>query len=123
MNFPKPLREILVYQSELKRGEQTLTRSKVLSIDVDKLQGALRLIPEGKQAVGEKLLVEIRFMSGQLEKLRQTVEGEGADSPAMKNYNTIIQKYALVCRLFSDLLPRQTADAGDNALLDFIKKG
>ena len=81
------------------------------------------MIPEGRQIIGEKLLVEIEFLAGTLDRLRAavTVADEGAS--ALKLYNATIQRYALLYKQFSDLLPRQAADGGDNALLDFIKKG
>lgn len=100
-----------------------MARKKIISLEIDKLQEALRLIPEGRRIVGEKLLVEIKFMAGLLSELRQIVTEEGADSPALKTYNATIQRYALLYKQFSDLLPKQTGDSGDNALLDFIKKG
>lgn len=100
-----------------------MARKKIISLETDKLQEALRLIPEGRQIVGEKLLVEIEFLAGTLTQLKQAVMEEGVDSAALKTYNATIQRYALLYKQFSDLLPRQTADSGDNALLDFIKKG
>lgn len=100
-----------------------MPRRKAILLETDKLQEALRLIPEGKQIVGEKLLVEIEFLAGTLTQLKQTVMEDGVDSPALKLYNATIQRYALLYKQFSDLLPKQTGDNGDNALLDFIKKG
>lgn len=100
-----------------------MARGKVISLEVNKLQEALGLIPEGRQVIGEKLLVEIEFLAKTLQELRQTVTKGGAESPALKTYNATIQRYALLYKQFSDLLPKQTGDSGDNALLDFIKKG
>jgi len=99
-----------------------MARKRVISFEVDKLQEALRLIPGGRQVIGENLLVEIRFLAETLVKLRQAVMSDDTDISALKMYNATIQRYALLYKQFGDLLPRQTADASDNALLDFIKK-
>ncbi|MDL2318354.1 hypothetical protein LJC74_04625 [Eubacteriales bacterium OttesenSCG-928-A19] len=100
-----------------------MARKKIIPIETNKLEEALRLIPEGRRVVGEKLLAEIEFLSGALSQLKATVIEEGVESAALKTYNTTIQRYALLYKQFSDLLPRQTGESGDNALLDFIKKG
>ena len=100
-----------------------MARRKSISLDTDKLQDALSLMPDGKQVIGEKLLVEIRFLAGTLEQLRQTATAGGANSPALKTYNATIQRYALLYKQFSDLLPHAVSENHDNALLDFIKQG
>lgn len=99
-----------------------MPRKKPVNTDTAKLQQALSLIPEGKQIIGEKLLTEITFMAGMLDSLRQTITEEGVTSPAIRTYNTTIQRYALLYKQFTDLLPKQGTGAGENALLDFIRQ-
>lgn len=99
-----------------------MARKKTVNTDTAKLREALALIPEGRQVIGDKLLTEIVFMAGILDGLRQTITEEGASSPAIRTYNTTIQRYALLYKQFTDLLPKQGTGTGENALLDFIRQ-
>lgn len=76
-----------------------------------KLKRLLKLVPADRKAVAEKLIAEIAFMEDTLNGLRRHVEENGAidhfkqgqqefdrESPAVKTYNTMIQRYSLIYR-------------------------
>ena len=101
-----------------------------------KLKRILKLVPEDRKAVAEKLIAEIAFMEDMLNGLRSHIEENGAidhfkqgqqefdrESPAVKTYNTMIQRYSLIYRQLTDMLPKpEPTDKGASELLDFINK-
>lgn len=94
----------------------------------------LQLIPAEKQPVAKKLITELNFMSSTLTQLRKLVKSEGPielfkngsqemlrESPALKSYNTTVQRYSLLYKQLVDLLPKEERKQEEgNALYDFI---
>lgn len=103
--------------------------------DVNRLQELVQLVPEERRIVAENLLSELRFMSATLEKLKEEVERSGVvehfeqgkqkfmrESPALKAYNTTIQRYGGLYKQLTDMLPKQVVEPPKNALIEFIKQ-
>lgn len=104
--------------------------------DVRKLKKILKLVPQDRKDVAEKLVVEISFMAETLADLRAHIQEKGTvdhfkqgkqeflrESPALKAYNTTIQRYSLLYRQLTDLLPPpEVNDKKKNEVLDFITK-
>ena len=104
--------------------------------DVRKLKKILKLVPQDRKDVAEKLVVEISFMAETLADLRAYIQEKGTvdhfkqgkqeflrESPALKAYNTTIQRYSLLYRQLTDLLPPpEVNDKKKNEVLDFITK-
>lgn len=101
--------------------------------DIKKL---MELIPEDKRMIAERLMEELSFMDETLNQLKGEVRKRGAvdefkqgkqeflrESPALKAYNTTIQRYSLLSKQLADLLPKQVQDNAGTALLDFLKEG
>ena len=101
--------------------------------DIEKL---MELIPEDKRMIAERLMEELSFMDETLNQLKGEVRKRGAvdefkqgkqeflrESPALKAYNTTIQRYSLLSKQLADLLPKQVQDNAGTALLDFLKEG
>lgn len=101
------------------------------------IKDLLKLIPEEKQPIAKKLVTELNFMSKTLTSLRKMVNEQGAielfengkqkmlrESPALKSYNTTIQRYSLLYKQLCDLLPKdlekQTPEEV-NPIYDFIR--
>lgn len=94
----------------------------------------LALIPEDKKPVARKLITELNFMSSTLTQLRKMVKETGPvelfkngsqemlrESPALKSYNTTVQRYSLLYKQLVDLLPKETGKPeGGNPIYDFI---
>ena len=75
-------------------------------------------VDPSRQAVAEKYIAELKFMETQLRKLKQTIRKEGAvdefqqgkqsmmrESPAMKAYCSLVQRYGDMGKKLADLLP------------------
>ncbi len=104
--------------------------------DLRKLKKILRLVPEDRKSIAEKLIQRITFMAGVLDDLQENIESGGTvshfkqgsqefdrESPALKSYNTTIQRYSLLYKQLVDLLPPpEVDDKKKNEVLDFITK-
>lgn len=94
----------------------------------------LKQVPEDKKQIAEKLVKEIIFMGETLDDLKDQVKECGPvelfkqgsqefmrESPALKAYNTTVQRYSLLYKQLTDLLPKSPIETKGDALLDFIK--
>jgi len=96
-------------------------------------------VDPARKVVARKYIVELRFMEEQLDRLKEDIEKNGAvdnfvqgkqsmlrESPAMKAYCTLVQRYGDLQKKLADLLPEkkdaQKAPAGDK-LAAFVAKG
>lgn len=102
--------------------------------DAKKLKKLLSLIPKEVKPIAEQLSKEIQFMSETLEKLKTEINEKGVidnfkqgkqqfmrESPALKSYNTTIQRYSLLYRQLTDLLPKEEQQKQRDELIDFIQ--
>lgn len=98
------------------------------------LMAILEKIPEEKQYIGAKLVEELIFMQSTLDDLKKQVAEHGTvehfeqgkqnflrESPALKSYNTTVQRYSQLYKQLTDLLPKIQETAQSNPLYDFIK--
>ena len=96
-------------------------------------------VDPARRVVAEKYIRELIFMEAQLERLKDDIEKNGAvdnftqgrqsmlrESPAMKAYCTLVQRYGDLQKKMADLLPEkkdaQKSQAGDR-LAAFVAKG
>ena len=102
----------------------------------DEIEKLVQLVQDDKRMIAERLAAELSFMDETLEQLKNAVRQRGAvdefkqgkqeflrESPALKAYNTTIQRYSLLSKQLVDLLPKQAQDNAETALLDFLKEG
>lgn len=83
------------------------------------------------------MITEITFMSKTLSELKKAIEKTGAvdlfkqgkqefvrENPALKAYNTTIQRYSLLYKQLTDMIPKQSRETtADSELYKFIKQG
>ncbi|MBD7939453.1 hypothetical protein H9655_20640 [Cytobacillus sp. Sa5YUA1] len=115
----------------------TTTRRKVtISTDMRKVKKLLKEVPEDRQPIATGIYNELVFMQNTLATLKAQVEDEGPvnmfkqgkqeflrEHPALKAYNTTIQRFSLLYKQLIDLLPRTEIEAQNDALMDFINGG
>ena len=94
------------------------------------------LDPAHLTQIGEELIERITFMAGVLDDLQAQIQEHGTtdhfkqgvqefdrESPALKSYNTTIQRYSLLYKQLVDLLPPPEVDEKKkNDVLEFITK-
>lgn len=94
----------------------------------------LKQVPEDKKPIATSLIKELTFMAKTLDELKEQIEETGTvelfkqgsqeflrESPALKGYNTTVQRYSLLYKQLADLLPKTAQDTKENALYEFIK--
>lgn len=95
----------------------------------------LKKIPEDKRYIGEKLITELTFMERTLHRLREQIIESGEvehfqqgkqdflrESPALKAYNTTVQRYSVMYRQLTDLMGKSVEAEKSNAVYDFLKE-
>lgn len=96
----------------------------------------LEKIPSDKKLIGEKLIQELLFMESTLEDLKKQIKEMGTieqfeqgkqsflrESPALKSYNTTVQRYSMLYRQLCDLTGKTQEAEKSNPVYDFIKEG
>lgn len=96
----------------------------------------LAKIPEDKKVIGEKLVEELSFMEKTLASLKRLIDENGEiehfqqgkqdflrESPALKSYNTTVQRYSVMYRQLTDLIGKSQESEKSNAVYDFLKEG
>ena len=97
-------------------------------------KGILKNVPEDKKPIAAKLIEELTFMEKTLKKLKEQIEtygeveefNQGAqnflrESPALKGYNTMVQRYSVMNRQLTDLMHKSVVAEDSNPVYDFIK--
>ena len=100
------------------------------------LKKIVALVPKDRRAIAERLADELAFMSKTLQDLREAVAERGAvelfeqgaqkflrESPALKGYNTTVQRYSLLYKQLTELLPKQVQTPQENPAQKFILEG
>lgn len=104
--------------------------------DLRKLRRILKLVPADRKHIGEEIIERITFMAGVLDDLQVQIQEHGTtdhfkqgvqefdrESPALKSYNTTIQRYSLLYKQLVDLLPPPEVDEKKkHDVLEFITK-
>jgi len=113
-----------------------MPKRKIKPVDVEKVRRLLDTIPEDKHPIAEDLYNKLHFMDGTLNDLQTQIIEKGTTSlfkqgkqefvrenPALKAYNTTIQRYILTYGKFIELLPKQAEEVVKDPLLEFCLEG
>ena len=92
-------------------------------------------IADDKKTIAKKLIEELCFMEKTLASLKRQIEENGElehfqqgkqefmrESPALKAYNTTVQRYSVLQRQLSDLIGKTQEAEKSNAVYDFLKE-
>lgn len=98
-----------------------------------RLKSILEQISEDKREVAKDLIKELVFMCETLDELKENVKENGAitkfeqgkqkmmiENPAMKSYNTTIQRYGAIYKQLIDLVPKEVKAVEDDGFEDFV---
>lgn len=94
----------------------------------------LKKIPDDKHTIAKKIIEELVFMEATLKTLKAQIEQGGTlelfcqgnqsfmrESPALKGYNTTVQRYSVLYRQLTDLIGKTQEAEKSNAVYDFLK--
>ena len=111
-------------------------KQKQIKKEITKLRRLFKNLPKDKKKAAEGLIQEAAFMKVTLEEARHIIDQEGIlehfeqgaqkflrEHPATKVYNTMINRYASVCKQIFDMIPDPDAGkAAEDELMAFVKK-
>lgn len=102
----------------------------------DPLKELLERVPADKKHIGAALVEELAFMSETLKRLKAQIRETGEvehfqqgkqdffrESPALKAYNTTVQRYGVLYKQLTDLIGKPAEVEKSGAIYDFIKEG
>ncbi|PEY30484.1 hypothetical protein COE58_27620 [Bacillus cereus] len=114
---------------------RTSKKVTAISSDMKKLKTILKQIPNDRLPIAQSLYNELVFIQNTLDALKTQVNEEGPtamfkqgkqeflrEHPALKAYNTTVQRYSLLYKQLVDLLPPTNAIPKEDELIDFIKR-
>lgn len=112
-----------------------LDKDKFIAKELRNLKKIANNVPSDKKLIADSIIKELSFMAYTLEELRQNVKENGAvdyfingkqemwrESPALKSYSTMIQRYSLLYKQLTDLLPKSSDVQNSSELIDFLNE-
>ena len=109
-----------------------MTKKTGKKIDFGSLSAAVAALPDERRDAAGCILKEILFLDGTLAVLKEQINESGPviksarvmkENPALRAYNTSIQRYSLLFKQIVDLLPEPPKEPPSDPLLDFVKGG
>jgi len=99
---------------------------KALAITID-------LLSPDRKEIANKLLTEIEFLRITLMNLKSYIGSRGEiingarngkmENPALRSYNTTVQRYGVLYKQIVDLLPVVKAEPQKDDLMEFVQAG
>ena len=111
-------------------------KQKAIKKEITKLRRLFKNLPKDKRQAADGLIQEAAFMRVTLEEARHIIDQQGIievfeqgsqrflrEHPATKVYNTMINRYASVCKQIFDMIPDpDTGKQAEDELMAFVKK-
>jgi hypothetical protein len=107
--------------------EEIKAKDRLIRAERRRIIKLLADLGEDRKKAAEGLIDECAFMRATLKTLREYISTEGLidvmsqgsysvkrEHPAVRSYNTMIQKYAAVCKQLLDMLPSKPLPEGDD---------
>ena len=102
----------------------------------DPLKELLERVPDDKKHIGAALVEELSFMGETLKRLKAQIRETGEvehfvqgkqdfyrEAPALKAYNTTVQRYGVLYKQLTDLIGKPSEAEKSSAIYDFLKEG
>ena len=113
-----------------------IEKEKQIKKEIHKLRRLFKNLPKDKMKAADGLIQEAAFMKVTLEETRHVIDQEGIlekfeqgsqkflrEHPATKVYNTMIQRYATVCKQLFEMIPDPDASKqAEDELMAFVKR-
>lgn len=113
-------------------AEDKEKKQRDIRTEKKRLNTLLTDLTQDKKKAAEGLIDECAFMRATLKQLRNYIDKHGIldemaqgsysitrESPAVRTYNTMVQKYSAVCKQLFDMLPVKKPEAADDGFDDF----
>lgn len=113
--------------------KELIDKDKIIKKEIARLNKTLKEVDKNKKASAEGLIQEAAFMRATLQELKIMIDESGPidemqqgnysilrEHPAMKTYNTMIQRYTTVCKELFNLLPNIPPKIKDDGFETFV---
>lgn len=113
--------------------KQLSEKDKRINKEIARLKKILKDLQQDKQEIAEGLISEAAFMRITLEDLKEDINTNGVvdempqgsysikrESPAVKTYNTMVQRYNGTCKELFSLLPKEVVVEEDDGFDSFV---
>ena len=113
---------------------ETITSVEEMT-NIQQIESLLEQVPNNKRPIANSLFEQLVFINDTMEELKAEVSKNGAielfrqgavrylrESPALKSYNTLVQKYCTVCKSIVALFPKQPVVVPGDDLYEFISQ-
>lgn len=112
---------------------ELLPKEKEIKKEISRLNRIFKDLDKNKKSTAEGLIQEAAFMRVTLKDLKDDINKNGAvdempqgeysilrESPTVKTYNTMIQRYTSVTKELFNLLPKDTPKQEDDGFESFV---
>lgn len=114
-------------------SKKNKTKDKLIQNEVKRLTNLFKDIEKSRRLSTNGLVNEAAFMKVTLQELKDLINENGAidvmpqgdysilrEHPALKSYNTMIQRYSAILKQLTDLLPKEVQKEVDDGFEDFL---
>lgn len=112
---------------------EMLAKDKQISNEVRRLTNIFKDIDPKKKLVAKGLIEEAAFMKATLKELKSSIDENGPidempqgeysilrEHPALKSYNTMVQRYTTIIKELNGLLPKEVQKEISDGFDDFV---
>lgn len=113
--------------------KKELTKDELIKQEIDRLTEFFKDIDENKRRTAEGLIEEAAYIRVTMRELKQEIDKNGPidempqgdysiirEHPALKSYNTMVQRYTTIIDKLLSLLPKDVKVVEDDGFDDFI---
>jgi hypothetical protein len=115
--------------------KKNLTKEEMIKKEMRRLKRIYKDLDGRKKQVVDGLIHEAAYMRATLDELRKMIDEKGPidempqgdysilrEHPAVKTYNTMIQRYTTVMKQLTDLLPKEVPKEEDDGFESFVNE-
>jgi cysteinyl-tRNA synthetase len=112
-----------------------ISKEKEIRKEVNRLKRLFKELDKKVLSAAEGLIKEAAFMRATLAELKEDINTNGTvdelpqgeysilrESPSVKTYNTMIQRYTSVCKEINNLLPKENNNIADDGFESFVNR-
>lgn len=110
-----------------------ISKDKLIKREIGRLTNLFKDMERVRRLSTNGLIEEAAFMKITLKELKETINQTGAvdemsqgsysilrEHPALKSYNTMVQRYAAILKQLTDLLPKEIQIEEDDGFDEFL---
>lgn len=110
-----------------------LTKEQIIKKEMTRLKKIYSNLEDNRKKIAESLIQEAAFMRATLGELKVLIDEKGPidemsqgeytilrEHPAVKTYNTMIQRYTAVTKQLNDMLPKEVPKPKDDGFDEFV---